>query len=114
MQGKLAGKRVAILATDGFEQSELLDPLMALRRAGAEVRVVSLDPGQIQGMKHADKGDKVPVDLVIEEARETDFSGLVLPGGVANPDRQGAAPRPHRGDAGAQGPLGRSEAEDPA
>lgn len=87
MQVKLAGKRVAILATDGFEQSELLEPLKALREAGAEALVVSLEPGQIQGMKHADKGDKVDVDLVIDEARETDFSGLVLPGGVANPDR---------------------------
>jgi protease I len=87
MLEKLAGKRVAILATDGFEQSELLEPLEALRQAGAEVIVVSLEPGQIQGMKHADKGDKVDVDLVIDQARETDFSGLVLPGGVANPDR---------------------------
>jgi protease I len=87
MQAKLAGKRVAILATDGFEQSELLEPLKALRKAGALVQVVSLEPGQIQGMKHADKGEKVDVDLVIDDARETDFSGLVLPGGVANPDR---------------------------
>jgi protease I len=87
MLAKLAGKRVAILATDGFEQSELLEPYKALRKAGAEVVVVSLDPGQIQGMKHADKGEMVDVDLLIDEARETDFSGLVLPGGVANPDR---------------------------
>jgi len=87
MQEKLTGKRVAILATDGFEQSELLEPLKALRKAGAHVTVVSLEPGQIQGMKHADKGEKVDVDLVIDDARETDFSGLVLPGGVANPDR---------------------------
>lgn len=87
MQEKLAGKRVAILATDGFEQSELLEPLKALRKVGAEVQVVSLEPGQIQGMKHADKGEMVDVDLVIDDARETDFSGLVLPGGVANPDR---------------------------
>ena len=87
MQAKLAGKRIAILATDGFEQSELLEPLKALREAGAEALVISLEPGQIQGMKHAEKGDKVDVDLVIDEARETDFSGLVLPGGVANPDR---------------------------
>ena len=87
MQDKLAGMRVAILATDGFEQSELLEPLNALRAAGAEPLVVSLQPGQIQGMNHADKGDLVSVDLVIDEAREVDFSGLVLPGGVANPDR---------------------------
>jgi protease I len=87
MHAKLTGKRVAILATDGFEQSELLEPLKALREASAEPLVVSLEPGQIQGMKHADKGDKIDVDLVIGDARETDFSGLVLPGGVANPDR---------------------------
>jgi len=87
MEAKLGGKRVAILATDGFEQSELLEPLKALREAGAEVLVVGLEPGQIQGMKHADKGDKVDVDLVVDDAHETDFSALVLPGGVANPDR---------------------------
>ncbi|GEM_PF-75319 len=87
MHAKLAGKRVAILATDGFEQSELLEPLQALREAGAEALVVSLEPGQIQGMRHAEKGARVDVDLTIGEARETDFSGLVLPGGVANPDR---------------------------
>ena len=87
MKEKLSGKRVAILATDGFEQSELLEPLKALRTAGAEVTVVSLDPGQIQGMRHSDKGEKVEVDMIVDDAREADFSGLVLPGGVANPDR---------------------------
>lgn len=87
MQEKLSGKRVAVLATDGFEQSELLDPLRALRSAGAEVKVVSLHPGQIQGMRHSDKGERVHVDMVIDDAREIDFAGLVLPGGVANPDR---------------------------
>jgi protease I len=87
MQENLSGKRVAVLAADGFEQSELLEPLKALRAAGAEVAVISLDPGQIQGMKHSDKGEKVDVDMVIDDARETDFAGLVLPGGVANPDR---------------------------
>jgi len=87
MQETLAGKRVAVLATDGFEQSELLEPVKALRTAGAEVLVVSIEPGQIQGMQHAEKGEKVDVDLVIDQAREADFSGLVLPGGVANPDR---------------------------
>src|ERR1700744_2736263 len=82
----LAGKRVAILATDGFEQDELLSPLKALKDANAEVVVVSPTEGHIKGWKGTDWGKKVKVDLSLDEAREEDFDALVLPGGVINPD----------------------------
>jgi protease I len=87
MTGHLEGKRVAIVGTDGFEQSELLKPLAALREAGAEVDVVSLKTGQIQGMVHDQKGETVEVDLVFGTADPADYDALVLPGGVANPDK---------------------------
>ena len=79
-------KKVAVLATDGFEQSELTEPVKALREAGATVSIVSLKSGEIQGMKHHEKGDKTKVDLELSKARPEDFDALVLPGGVANPD----------------------------
>ena len=79
-------KKIAILATDGFEQSELLEPRKALLAEGATVTVVSLKTGKIQGMKHDEKGDTVTVDLALSKARPEDFDALVLPGGVANPD----------------------------
>ncbi len=78
--------KVAVLATDGFEQSELTEPVKALQAAGAAVTIVSLKPGEIQGMKHHEKGDKTKVDLELSKARGEDFDALVLPGGVANPD----------------------------
>ena len=87
MAQRLAGKKVAVLATDGFEQSELTDPVQALKDAGAEVHVVSPKAGQIQGMKHDEKGDKVRVDRTLAEAANADYDALVLPGGVANPDK---------------------------
>ncbi|HEV2676140.1 MAG TPA: type 1 glutamine amidotransferase domain-containing protein [Aliidongia sp.] len=86
MANELTGKRIAILATDGFEQSELTVPRQALIAAGATVEVVSLKPGEIQGMKHHDKGDKVTVDRVLDQADAGSYAALVLPGGVANPD----------------------------
>lgn len=87
MAGRLDGKRIAILATDGFEQSELLEPRKALANAGAKVEVVAPHSGAIQGMRHFDKGDAVQVDRTLDEARGDDYDGLVLPGGVANPDQ---------------------------
>jgi protease I len=87
MAQSLSGKRVAILATDGFEQSELQEPLKALKAAGAQPEVVAPHGGEIQGMKHHDKGDKVKVDRTLDDARPDDYSALVLPGGVANPDQ---------------------------
>jgi protease I len=79
-------KRIAVLATDGFEQAELTEPVKALRAEGADVKIVSLKTGEIQGMKHHDKGDKTKVDLDLAHAKPGDFDALVLPGGVANPD----------------------------
>jgi protease I len=82
----LKHKKIAVLATDGFEQSELTSPIAALREQGAEVSVVSPNSGEIQGMKHHDKGDTTKVDLELAKTRAEDFDALVLPGGVANPD----------------------------
>jgi len=86
MVGNLKGKHVAIVATDGFEQSELTQPLDALRAAGAQVDVVSPKDGAIQGMQHHDKGDKIKVDRTLGSVKPDDYDALVLPGGVANPD----------------------------
>src|SRR4029077_10516417 len=86
MAGKLDGKKVAILVADGFEQVEMTKPRAALKEAGAETKIVSLKRGQIQGMQHADKGDKFDVDLTVEEAHPEDFDALMIPGGLFNPD----------------------------
>ncbi len=79
-------KKIAILATDGFEQAELTAPQKALSEAGATVVVIAPQGGEIQGMEHDKKGQKVKVDLELAKAKAEDFDGLVLPGGVANPD----------------------------
>jgi protease I len=86
MAGKLDGKKVAILVTDGFEQVEMTKPREALNQAGAETKIVSPKPGKIQGMQHADKGDKFDVDLTLDEARPEEFDALMIPGGLMNPD----------------------------
>jgi protease I len=83
----LGNKRVAIVATDGFEQSELLEPKKALEAAGAKTDVVSLKAGRIRGWKNGNWGDEVAVDKVIDDARADDYDALVLPGGVINPDK---------------------------
>ncbi|AKC85473.1 type 1 glutamine amidotransferase domain-containing protein [Pseudoxanthomonas suwonensis] len=82
----LTGKRVAILASDGFEESELLEPMRALREHGAEVDVVSPESGPIQGFRHFDKGQTVRVDRDVAEAQASDYDALVIPGGLFNPD----------------------------
>lgn len=82
----LNGKRIAFLATDGFEQVELTKPWEAIKSAGAEVVLVSPKEGKIQGMHHDQKGDTFAVDQAVQSASAEDFDGLVLPGGVANPD----------------------------
>ena len=87
MSNKLDGVRVAILATDGFEQSELFEPKKALEEAGAAVSVVSLNPGEIKGWNHTNWGETVDVDLTVDEANADDFDALQLPGGVMNPDK---------------------------
>jgi protease I len=83
----LDGKRVAFLATDGVEQIELTEPWKAVEQAGGEVELVALDDGEIQGFEHLDKGDTFSVDRVVSAADAADYDALVLPGGVANPDR---------------------------
>lgn len=82
----LAGKRIAILATDRFEETELTGPKAALAEAGARVEVVSPKGGTIQGMRNHETGAKVTVDRTLEEAQSSDYDAVVLPGGVANPD----------------------------
>jgi len=85
--GKLKGKRVAILATDGFEQSELMEPRKALEEAGAKTTVVSPKSGQIKAWKDNEWGAKVNVDVTLDEAKADQFDALLLPGGVMNPDK---------------------------
>jgi protease I len=87
MAAGLAGKRIAFLATNGVEQVELTEPWRALQDAGAEVHLISLEPGEIQMVRHDERGDRFPVDHVLAEVKVGDYDGLVLPGGVANPDR---------------------------
>jgi protease I len=89
---KLDGKKVAILVTDGFEQVEMTGPREALEDAGAETKIVSPAEKQVQGMNHADKGDKFDVDVPLDEARPEDFDALVLPGGLMNPDELRSMP----------------------
>lgn len=83
----LSSKRVAIVATDGFEQSELVEPKKALEAAGATTAVISLEPGRIRGWASKDWGDEVAVDAVIDDASADDYDALLLPGGVMNPDK---------------------------
>jgi len=83
---QLEGKKVAFLATDRVEQSELAEPFAAVEKAGAQAELVSLEHGRIQGMEHHDKGKMFEVDRTLDEADASDYDALVLPGGVANPD----------------------------
>ena len=83
---KLKGKKIAFLATDGVEQIELTRPWQALKEEGAEVELVSLESGKIQGFEHFDKKDTFEVDCTVDQADASDYDGLVLPGGVHNPD----------------------------
>jgi protease I len=86
MADRLEGKRVAFLATDGVEQVELTEPWKAVEQEGGTPRLISLEPGEIQGMNHMDKGDTFGVDAAVADADPSDYDALVLPGGVANPD----------------------------
>jgi protease I len=87
MAQNLSGKRVAILATDGFEQSELVEPKKALENAGAKVDIIAPHDGRIQGMQAHEKGDSCPVDKTLAQADAQQYDALMLPGGVANPDQ---------------------------
>src|SRR3954453_13185354 len=86
MAGKLDGKKIAILATDGVEQVELTEPRKALEEAGAQTDLVSLDDGEIQAFDHLDHADKLPVDKKVADVSAGDYDGLLIPGGVANGD----------------------------
>jgi protease I len=87
MENKLTGKKVAIVATNGFEQSEFERPLKALKDAGAQVDVVSPEKGKIKGWKEKNWGDEFEVNVNIENAKADNYDALVLPGGVINPDQ---------------------------
>lgn len=83
---RLQGKKIAILATDGFEQSELLSPQAALLEAGADIEVVSIKEGQITAWNEDKWGEKVTVDKLAANANTADYDALLLPGGLFNPD----------------------------
>jgi protease I len=86
MANELEGKRIAFLATDGVEQVELMEPWKAVESAGGEPELLSIKPGKIQGFSHLDKGEEFRIDKHVSQADPDEYDGLVLPGGVANPD----------------------------
>jgi protease I len=89
----LDGMRIAVLATDGFEQSELMLPRQTLLDAGAQVQIVSPKHGQIHGWQKNNWGESISVDVMLDQANPDDFDALVLPGGVANPDQLRIVPQ---------------------
>lgn len=94
-RNNLAGKRIAVLVADGFEQIELTAPMSALEAAGAQVEIVSLRPGSVRGVNLNKPGSTVAVDRTVDEVRARDYDGLFIPGGFINPDllRQSAQAR---------------------
>ncbi|HEY6159924.1 MAG TPA: type 1 glutamine amidotransferase domain-containing protein [Bacteroidia bacterium] len=87
MSGKLANKKVAILVTDGFEESEFSQPLKALKDEGAQVDVISLKPGKVRSWSKGNWSTEYDSDKTVTEASAQDYDALVLPGGVMNPDK---------------------------
>ncbi|HEY0843727.1 MAG TPA: type 1 glutamine amidotransferase domain-containing protein, partial [Noviherbaspirillum sp.] len=87
MDTTLNGMTIAILVTDGFEQSEFTDPRAALEQQGAITKVISANHGKVQGFHHDEKGDQFDVDLSFGEASAQDFDAVLLPGGVMNGDQ---------------------------
>ena len=87
MAMKAEGKKLAILATDGFEESELFSPKAAIEAAGGSVEVISLKPGDIQGLKHMERGRSIHVDKTLADANPEDYDAILVPGGLFNPDR---------------------------
>jgi len=84
----LQGKKIAFLvAQEGVEQVELTEPWDAVERAGGTPELLAPEPGEVQAFNHLDKGDRFAVDKALEQARASDYDGVVLPGGVANPDQ---------------------------
>jgi protease I len=86
MANELQGRKIAFLAADGVEQVELTEPWKAVKEAGGEPELLSIESGEIQAFDHLDHGDMFPVDRKVAQADAADYDGLVLPGGVANPD----------------------------
>jgi len=86
MAGKLDGKTIAFLATEGVEQVELTEPWKAVEDAGGRPELISLEEGEVQAFNHLDKGDTFRADRAVADADASAYDGLVLPGGVANPD----------------------------
>src|SRR5581483_9552516 len=86
MANQLEGRRVAFLFTEGVEQVELTEPLKAVREAGADVDLISLESGEVQMFNHLDKGDTIEAEQAVSDADASNYDGLVVPGGVANPD----------------------------
>ncbi|HET7508387.1 MAG TPA: type 1 glutamine amidotransferase domain-containing protein [Solirubrobacterales bacterium] len=88
MSDRLQGKKIAFLTSnEGVEQVELVEPLKAVREAGAEAELLAPEAGEVQAFNHLDKGDTFDVDRAVGEADASEYDGLVLPGGVANPDQ---------------------------
>jgi protease I len=87
MANELKGKRIAAMVTDGFEQVELFEPRRALEQAGAQVEVIAPAGGEVRGWNHKEWGESTRVDRTLEEVSGDEFDGLLLPGGVINPDK---------------------------
>lgn len=87
MEKKLINKKVAVLVANGFEETEFTKPIEALKDAGAEVQVVSLEPGKVKAWAQTNWGGEYQVDKTISEVNPWDYDALVLPGGVMNPDK---------------------------
>jgi protease I len=83
---QLVNKKLAILATDGFEQIELISPRTAVEDAGGATFIISPEAGTIQGNKHREHGDNFTVDVILSEANSTHYDALLIPGGLFNPD----------------------------
>ena len=102
--GNLAGKKVAILVADGFEQVEMTEPRKALEEAGAQTDLVSPAKGKVKGWQHTKWGDEFAVDVPLDQANADDFDALLLPGGVHEPRQAAGQPE---GGAVRQGVLRR-------
>lgn len=92
MEHTLKGKKVAILVTDGFEQSEMADPRQALKNAGAQTDLISPNKDKVRGWKHGNWADSFDVDVPLDQAKPNNYDALLLPGGVMSPDRLRISP----------------------
>jgi protease I len=82
----LSGKKVAVIATDYFEESELTSPVEALKKAGAQVEIIAPHSGEIKGVKHMEQGQAIKVDKTLDDAKPEDYDALIVPGGAVNAD----------------------------